>query len=464
MKNLFLLSVIFLCLATAAHAGDINAASCSHTAVQAAINSASNGDRVLVPAGSCTWTTTVTISNKGITLQGAGVNQTNITDQGSSGNALLISGASHANFVTLTGFTFIKGTDHVRGILEISGTQAEIGFRFHHLRLLSATSGSRGISVIGLYGLIDHVTFDVTASTGSIQSISVFGSPTGSDGGFSPWTRPLSFGTDNAVYIEDNTFNYGSRDEDCVDAYAGARLVIRHNAFNNAHIGFHGTDSGGMRSPVSAEVYSNIFANNTSSAYRAGTIRGGTSVWYNNSYGGSHGQWQGITILYYRACPDMWLGDWKTCDGTNWRIGSTVLTDPASRVSSTSGSVSFCSGNRELICTSNTTCAAAGAGTCTTFFDGSGTAGYPCRDQPGRGPGQALAPIYAWGNTGGVRLVTYDGKTSCGVGLGNYLQEGRDYYNDTKMPEYVAYTYPHPLQSTKVSIQVPAAPAILGIR
>src|SRR3990167_2350235 len=59
--------LLLLCLSVSSHATDINAASCSSADVQNAINAASNGDRVLVPAGTCTWTTAVSIPNtKGI--------------------------------------------------------------------------------------------------------------------------------------------------------------------------------------------------------------------------------------------------------------------------------------------------------------------------------------------------------------------------------------------------------------
>ena len=46
-----------------------------------------------------------------------------------------------------------------------------------------ATSGSRGIAVTSVYGLIDNNTFDVTATSGYIQSLSIWGSSANSDGG-----------------------------------------------------------------------------------------------------------------------------------------------------------------------------------------------------------------------------------------------------------------------------------------
>ena len=67
--------------------------------------------------------------------------------------------------------------------------------------------------ITGAYGLIDHVMFDVTATGGSVQSVSVIGSPDGTDGGFTPWMRPLTLGTVNAVYIEDSSFTYSTQAE-----------------------------------------------------------------------------------------------------------------------------------------------------------------------------------------------------------------------------------------------------------
>lgn len=449
--------ILWVALAGNMLAADFTAASCSNANVQSSINSASTGDRVIVPSGSCTWTSTVTISSKGITLVGAGIGSTNITDQGSGGAALDISGTSATNFVDVSGFTFIKSTDHSSGIIQFDGTQATVGFRFHHNRILHGASGSRGIEIVNVYGLIDHVTFDVTATSGSIQNVSIFGSSDGSDGGFTPWTRALSFGTNNAVYIEDCAFNYavGAQAEDSIDAYGGARFVIRHNTFLNITVGFHGNDSGDRRSAFSHEVYSNTFTNNSSTTLRGGTVRGGTGVWHDNTYGGSQG-WNGITLMLYRACPTLDQSGWGTCDGTNWQIGSTNFSAQASRTASTSGGVKFCSTARDTVCTSDAVCTAIGGGTCSTFLDGAGTGGYACRDQPGRTHDQALAPIYGW-NNGSMSIGTYDGGFSCGTGLSTYLQSGRDYVDSTTMPGYTAYTYPHPLAAAGSILTPPSA-------
>src|SRR3989304_7316481 len=59
------------------YAETIYATSCSFGDVQTAVNAASSGDTVVVPAGSCTWSSVLTLSStKAIILQG---NETNIT-------------------------------------------------------------------------------------------------------------------------------------------------------------------------------------------------------------------------------------------------------------------------------------------------------------------------------------------------------------------------------------------------
>jgi MYXO-CTERM domain-containing protein len=55
-----------------ANAATVAAASCNTADVASAIKSAAEGDTVTVPAGTCTWTSGVTIAGKGITVTGAG--------------------------------------------------------------------------------------------------------------------------------------------------------------------------------------------------------------------------------------------------------------------------------------------------------------------------------------------------------------------------------------------------------
>ena len=77
--------------------------------VQSKINSASTGDTVTIPAGTFTWSTTVTVpSTKGITLQGAGETQTTII-RGVSGplQTLQVSCGSTTRGVRITGIKWV---------------------------------------------------------------------------------------------------------------------------------------------------------------------------------------------------------------------------------------------------------------------------------------------------------------------------------------------------------------------
>ena len=76
MVRIMKLSVLalFFCLfgGLIAKANTQTAASCNTSDVQAAINSAAEGDTVIIPPGTCTWTSGVSISGKGIIVRGAG--------------------------------------------------------------------------------------------------------------------------------------------------------------------------------------------------------------------------------------------------------------------------------------------------------------------------------------------------------------------------------------------------------
>ena len=71
-------------------AAAVTAASCSQAAVQTAINAAQEGDAVMIPAGTCSWTQAVSVPAKALTIQGAGRDLTIIVDASSAATALLI--------------------------------------------------------------------------------------------------------------------------------------------------------------------------------------------------------------------------------------------------------------------------------------------------------------------------------------------------------------------------------------
>src|SRR2546428_159765 len=92
-------------------AATINAASCSQANVNSAITSAVDGDTVTIPAGTCSWTTTLTIT-KGITLLGAGAGSTVLQDNVPKGDSNCQGGGplmdwtvNSPNTLRISGFT-----------------------------------------------------------------------------------------------------------------------------------------------------------------------------------------------------------------------------------------------------------------------------------------------------------------------------------------------------------------------
>ena len=126
----------------------ITAAGCSSANVQSAMNSAVDGDTVIVPAGSCTWTSAVWINsvNLGGTLQGAGIGQTIITN-GSSSRIVNNSAGRWAIPRSLLPVSPLMRTCAIRDRSHSwrSSGAAWNAFRLHHFEMINLIE--RGISI-----------------------------------------------------------------------------------------------------------------------------------------------------------------------------------------------------------------------------------------------------------------------------------------------------------------------------
>lgn len=393
-----------------ANAATIYAASCSQSDVQAAIDSASNGDNVLVPAGECTWTTvgdtwSVEVSGKSITLRGAGIDQTIINDgTGKYGEREPLA-IRVANGIRVTGFTF-KGMESGDVAIVAGGAN---NFRIDHCEFNGGSAG-RGVKASQSYGVIDHCTF-----INCVQGVSVFGA------GDTEWTTAQNLGSADATYVEDCNFAYTAVLDGALDAYKGARYVFRYNTVTNTYMGHHGLDSGGegYRSPHSYEIYENIFTTSISIA-RAMYFRGGTGVVFNNQINHTGSGFYGgkIDVTSYRSCKS--YDHWGTCDGDNEIDGNTEPKE--------------------------------------TYY------GWPCQDQIGRTTNQASSPLYEWGNTADgadVDIAVSDYCAGSTPNVNTHIQKDRDFFNDTQRPGYTPYEYPHPL--TKTTTTELSAPSNLRI-
>ena len=391
------------------YAKTINAASPSLEDVNSALASADYGDVIAIPAGTARWTRTLFISNHSVTLQGAGVDRTIITNEvpktGWQDSMIWIN--SIEGFpIRITGITFAGGStggNSDYGVIYMGGTCKNFRIDNCKFNLLKG----RAIRTAGhTYGVIDHNIFNATGPSIYV----VHNGFNGGQHGDRSWSTPLYLGAANAVYIEDNSFSYTNSDADhvysVVDSISGGRFVFRYNQVKNSYVINHGLETGGReRSCRSFEIYENTFACDGSSNCRnwftAMHIRGGTGVIFNNRGDGYQNL---IKADYYRTNNS--YSPWGRCDDTPDRVeGMGPIDNPPSGV------------------------------------------GYPCRDQVGRSTESSLSgvqdsePLYAWNNTlnGSVANVNNSGNTN--------IQLGRDYFNgvDKQTKGYSPFTYPHPL-------------------
>jgi hypothetical protein len=403
-----------MCLSIADAAEVIRASSCAQADVQVAVNSAKDGDTVLMPAGNSVWTSpstgnmvndnrpSVSVQGRSLTLQGAGIDKTVITDN-TGGQCFqvpirVVNGGGRS--LRIADFTFKSAATladaAIDGIVNVSGGCKR--FRIDHCKFEGMRFGNAIVVSGETYGVIDHCTFVTTAEPGNFKAFQIVGA------GDDSWKEPLSLGTANAVYVEDCTLDYRLAYR-CLDAANGARWVFRHNTvYNNTDVGTHGYDSD-PRSQLSGEVYDNTFLHTAAgNYYTLIAFRGGTGVVFNNKVRNTVGGWNSfVSLYYYCACP-----------------GNKTNTHPTATK-------------------------------------------YPGKDQPGRGPDgdgdgvQDLEPIYEWNNT--VELSPHIVVADICPEVHTFIKENRDYCQRTPRPGYVPYAYPHPLTLAGKKVEGPVVEA-----
>lgn len=417
----------------------ITAASTSQADVATAIAAASDGDRVDVPAGDATWSTKISITNKAITLHGAGIGNTTITSGISTlfHNAPIFIDAS-GKAVRVTGFSFVGGAGDQEGFIEVL---TSAGFRIDNCDFSNLTKrGILAYATATSYGVVDHCTFTKpsTSTVVTPQGVAVSGD------GDTAWNRTLALGAmTSAVYVEDCTFTWGAPNDSVMDCYNGGKIVFRYNTVNGANIGTHGTDSGTFRSPVSWEFYNNTMVLGAAAVAFPVQIRGGTGVVYNNT----------VTCSHIGTSTEVLLTDYRA---TGTFIGNSTFSKyaPWGRT-----------GYWDYVTETN-------IGTTLNAYDGNTDAyGYPGLDQIGACPPTTPSDIssnrpavnsvqghqsaYAWNNTYNGSAMPMAAQVYAGTGypdgsVGNpnvatMIQENRDFVNGIAMPGYTALAYPHPL-------------------
>ena len=247
---------------------------------QAVIDRTFPGDTVYIPEGRYVVDSSIQIRH-GLTVLGAGASKTVIAfDSLISGDAWAFRVKCSQGRIRFSGFS-VKGCAPFpsSGILMKNNCS---DFRIDHCSFEKCYK--RAVEVHGdARGVIDHNRFIDNWYT----SVVVFGN------GEQSWNEPLSLGSGNAVYVEDNFFtqrNVGHKAmAHHIASNNGSRYVFRYNICEDGYMASHSIDAHGnkhgwKRGSRSYEIY----GNKIKAVHRwAGiNIRGGDGVIFDNEIEG----------------------------------------------------------------------------------------------------------------------------------------------------------------------------------
>ena len=285
-------------------------------AVQTAVSGTSTGGTVTVCAGTASWAAGLTIS--GISLIGAGS-----STSGTVITAGVVTMNKNASALTrVSGFRFTNTADtHV--LAQCTGGCSPTSYRAYvidnNFFFSGGADANNFVTLNANGGLLFNNQFNMNPSEGGGPDVMEV--HPGED-----WSQATTFGTTDTqgpvtgernVYFEDNTFTNCS--ETCPDGDQGARLVIRHNTYNDSSIVFHGGGVGSTGNDTSTnppgtrqyEIYNNTFNRINNSCGSATNMskwiwsRGGSGVIANNvltSLSSGGGCFNGQSIILGIGC------------------------------------------------------------------------------------------------------------------------------------------------------------------
>ncbi|HEY1663724.1 MAG TPA: hypothetical protein VGI03_15000 [Verrucomicrobiae bacterium] len=499
------LAVVFFAAQLSAQAKLINLVDGLITDISNAVANASPGDVIQLPPGTNVMTQTINLN--GVSLIGAGTNQTVLIDEENRVvSAQMINLYPTAGHLTEVANLQLRGGVTNTGI-NYYGAIACFGSANTSWRIDNVDFNGLYAKNICTYGnsasVIDHNVFYE-------RSISIEANcfiPNDGEGDQS-YAYPPTYGlsSSNVLYVEDNYFTnivgYVSSVGAC-DGEGGARMVFRYNTVMNDCFNNHGTETGGRnRSERSFEIYDNTFSYGANApgypCFAVALIRGGSGVIFNNTCTGYnqlvalrnyryttsyYGQWEpfgganGVTAWDSNS-PTLYLSGisagpngatYLQVTGANWTpnqwVGYTVL-DLNSGLFSP---ITTNSANTIYYIGSDGASASIIAGTPLTFNTGDAFQVhlvYAALDQPGRGSGNLiqdngqaangflitldiLTGTQSWPNEVLEPIYcwgnTLNGAPTTMTSAYPQIQAGRDFYNGTSAPGYTPYVYPHPL-------------------
>ena len=478
---------------------------------------AADGDTITLPTGNFNWTTNVRIT-KAITIKG---NTTTDTTNGTaSDNTVITDNSTNRNdalffFLTsngghggqrVTGITVKGGStqQNYGGIIQIRGHDPS---RVDHCHFINVFGAPQIYVTEANFGVADHNVCELAGLNGQPQPGFVhcwmkdYGGKTNGDGA---WEEPAGFGGPKFFFIENNYINGNNTYAGGSDITVGGKLVWRYNILRGTpSMGDHSTartfnDGRGGRA---MEIYENTWYWGPSDYAGVDGTGGSTCLYYNNKF--NEHKPDGIHLATYRLIYSYGAPFFGANGLNNWDYNATESNgshvDGHAPYVFAQGTFSSGTGGDSLVDSSKTWTTNQWAGYCVknsggatalilsntsntlsvTQWKSQGFAagqayqiGKVLRslDQVGLGagaainrnspawPNQASEPSYSWNNvfvpTGAkVKWVKNPSAVT--------IIEGRDYFDETPMPGYKPYVYPHPLVSGGAT-PAPTTPPVIS--
>jgi hypothetical protein len=394
LASLFALAML-LWSGAPAHAATHTASSCNAGDVQAKVNAARDGDVVVIPNGTCTWTASnfVTISGKGIHLRGATAGGVVLTTAAGTSTSILrvTEDASHHVEVSQLSFRETNNDFYVISVLGAANGKPVL----IHDNSFGGYNSVRGMRFFVSRGVVYRNTTQAQTPR-SVYNNRQFFSCKIADSPPNAWTAPPTYGANDTtgtsnIYFEDNQI---INVQEALDIDDNCRGVVRYNTFRDAFAGTHGADTSpyGLRH---FEIYNNTF-----------TFAG-------NSL----------------------LNQWVFIRGGSGIITDNVMPDLPGKAEIKIQIQNLRRNGGPHACWKN---------------------GWPAPHQIGQGHNGSTTVaegVYIWNNGGGGNQSPFAenfAPDQCGGGhdISLYVQQGRDFFVGTPRAGYTKYRYPHPLRSS----------------
>jgi hypothetical protein len=464
-------------------------------------NLAVDGDTITLPSGTFHWTSGVHVT-KGITILGntttnsdTGVcnDQTilidDITTDGTTGRRLfdctnILPGQS----LRITGITITGGIGNSQnGPISVGGsTNLQIGgsssVRLDHIHLTAHPFGKGFEIYSGITGVGDHLVFDHASGQAGQNRVDNGSFPYGDI----EWSQPAGYGGPGFWFWEDCYWNndsgvpfstaYG------IDAIRGGKYVVRHCHLFNIEILCHGMEGDRNRGGRAQEIYNNDY--HWSYLTSMDGVRSGGLIVHDNTFDGVEPTgWNQQTYRMIFGYGSVWGGAtgasaWDQNDPNGLYATGSVTTGGQNTMTDASQNwftnqlvgfqVSRPSDGANWLIVSNTaitlTLRQWGDPCCIRTWAAGNTYEIrrvlQCLDQPGAGQGDLISgdnPTPHWlnqvkeGNYSWNNIYTPNGHHINLISASPNVILGRDYFNDTPLPGYAPFTYPHPLVTDQPS-------------